>query len=522
MPVALLLAALFASLTAVLSGVVARALPGWRPWYIVAACAMVAVEAAMIRYRMRRDRDLIPSSASYLAAEVFALAVLMRAVASLSRGIATLPAMGRLWLRSPLAALDDAFLACLGAGLAVGLLVRWAMIELDELEPRGQSRPPDSTIDTDVYRSAAEGRQCVALSRISTGLAWGGVAVLGGLVAQVVNVSALGGPPLPMSPPSGAAGMIYLLCAMSLFSRARLGLLRARWHLDGSEVDPRVLRSWGRSSLSIILCVGLLTLFLPRSYGLTLLDAMRGSGLTVLSILAVIIINIGVLAVSLLGLLLSIPALLLALLGFGSASSPGQPPLAMPPPALAPPPAVPRDPPLLPAIVFWCCVAILAGYALWLVARRQGWPGRAAHWLRTGAPARLWSALRALWRGTRRYAHQVGAALAERARRPDPAAPPRRLLRLRGLSPGELVRYFYLSTLRRAAGRGIGRRPAQTPREYQAQLRGQLPAAADDIAALTDAYEAAAYAPRPAAPEDARRARPPWERLRRLLRRRGP
>ncbi|MBX0327011.1 DUF4129 domain-containing protein [Oscillochloris sp. ZM17-4] len=520
LPAALLLAALFASLTLVLSGVLVRALPGWRPGYIVAASFVVAVEAALIRYRMRRDRDLIASGLSYMAAELFALAVLMRAVASLSQGLAGLPAMGQLWLRSPLAALDDIFFVFLAAGLAVGLLVRWAMIELDELEPRGESRPSDSTIDTDVFRSAAEGRQIQSLSRLSAGLAWGGVIILVGLVAQVVNVSRIGGPPLALSASSGAAGMIYLLCAMTLYSRARLGLLRARWHLDGSEVEPGVLRGWGRSSLAVILCVGLLTLFLPRSYGMSLLDAMRGSGVAALNILAVIMIDIGLLVIALMGLLLSIPAMLLALLGFGAGGGGGESPVVPQPIAAPPAPDLVRDPPLLPALIFWACVVILAGYAIWLVARRQDWAGRAAYWLRTGALARLWAALSALWSGTRRYARQVGAALAERARGPDGGPSPRARFRLRGLSPGELVRYFYLSTLRRAEGRGIGRRRAQTPREYESQLRGHLPEAADDIAALTDAYEAAAYAPRPAAPEDARRARPPWERLRRILR--GP
>lgn len=514
----LLLAMLFASLTAVLAGVVARALPGWNRWYMVASSFVVAIEAALVRYRMRRDRDIIISAVRYLAAEIFALAVLMRAVASLSWGLAAIPPVARAWLRSPLSALDDPFFACFGVGLAVGLLVRWAMIDLDHLEPRGESRPPDSTIDTDMFRSIVGERQRLALSRISAGLAWGGVAVLVGLAAQVVDLRTLGGPALALSPASGVAGMIYLLAAITLYSRARLGLLRARWHLDGSEIDPGVLRGWGRSSVTIILTIGLLTLFLPRSYGLTLLDAMRGSGVVLLNILALLMLNIGLLVTGLLGLILSIPALLLALLGFGRQDGAAAP-AAVPPPLPAPPPEVPREPPLLPALIFWVCVAILAGYALWAVARRQGWAGRMGRWLRAGAPARLWAALRRLWGGARGYAQKVSDVMAEQARAIERAPLPQRLFRLRGLSPAELVRYFYASTLRRAAARGVGRRRDQTPREYQARLRGALPETSDDIAELTDAYEVASFAPRPPSPDDARRARRPWERLRRLLRR---
>jgi hypothetical protein len=84
------------------------------------------------------------------------------------------------------------------------------------------------------------------------------------------------------------------------------------------------------------------------------------------------------------------------------------------------------------------------------------------------------------------------------------------------------VRYFYLSTLRRAAARGLGRRASQTPHEYGLQLRAELPAAAADIAQLTEAYIAAAYAPGPLAPAAAAQARQPWQRLRALLRKRRP
>ncbi|MEI7770170.1 MAG: hypothetical protein WCI67_09295, partial [Chloroflexales bacterium] len=320
---ALLLAGLLSSLTAILAGVAARILTSWRPGYIVAACLIVAIESALLRYRMLRDHELIASGLRYLAAELFALAVLMRAVATLSQGLATLPATAQLWLRAPLAAIDGTFFACLLVGLLAGLLMRGAMGELAELEPRGQSRPPDHTIDTDVYRSAAAARQQQALARISTGLAWGGGAALAGLVGQVVNISQINGPPLALSPASGVASMVYLLCATTLYSRARLGLLRARWHLDGSQVEPGVLRGWGRSSAAVILGVALLALFLPNSYGMSLLDTMRGSGILALNVLATIILNIGLLVIALVGLLLSIPALLLALLGIGAQSGAG-------------------------------------------------------------------------------------------------------------------------------------------------------------------------------------------------------
>jgi hypothetical protein len=49
-------------------------------------------------------------------------------------------------------------------------------------------------------------------------------------------------------------------------------------------------------------------------------------------------------------------------------------------------------------------------------------------------------------------------------------------------------------------------------------LAERLPDAEPDIAALTDSFVEAEYGTRPVGPDDAQRARPAWERLRRRLR----
>jgi hypothetical protein len=63
------------------------------------------------------------------------------------------------------------------------------------------------------------------------------------------------------------------------------------------------------------------------------------------------------------------------------------------------------------------------------------------------------------------------------------------------------------------------RRPGQTPGEYRAILAERLPETADDIDTLTEAFVRARYAPHPITADDARRARTPFERLRRVLKR---
>lgn len=516
---ALLLATLVTALLTMLSGLAIRFVPGWQMWFLVGACFVVAIEAALVQYRMRRDNFLIPSALSYLSAEIFALVVLMRIVASLSVGLDQLRPSLQDWIESPLSALDIPFSICLLCGLFAALIARSGLRALNTLEPRSQALITDSSLDAAFYRAAIETNKRLTVARIGSMLTWGGVASLAALVGQVINFEAMGAAPLRLDPLIGLAGIAYLLCAVLLYSRARLGLMFSRWQLDDATVDPAVKGSWGRLNLALVAGLTLLTLFLPRSYGLSLLDLARSSGVLLLNIIALIMLNLGVISVGLLGILLIIPALILSWFG----TSTNQPPVAPPP---TPPVFTPQAnglergaPPLLPALIFWACIAVLAIYALIVVGRRQAWVRSLAQRLNDRFLHRIWETMLRAWRRTRSYAHKVSEALAERMQRPEAEPAARRaFVSLRRLDPRELVRYFYVSTLQRAARRGIGRQRSQTPYEYGRRLGEDIPEAKAEITELTEAYIAAAYGPHPVSRAEAGRARRPWERLRRLLR----
>jgi hypothetical protein len=189
------------------------------------------------------------------------------------------------------------------------------------------------------------------------------------------------------------------------------------------------------------------------------------------------------------------------------------PPLDLPPT----PPASAFEPRLLPALIFWGCMFALAGYAIWTVVQRH--PGVISAMTSRGPLAWLLGRLGLFWRDTRSWAGQATQQLQTLLRR-SVAAPQLRMpaLRLSRLAPRELVRYFYRSTLRRAAAGGLPRRSAQTPYEYSATFAERLPEARQDIVELTEVFVVAEYSPRPVGPEQARRARRPWERVRRRLR----
>ncbi|HRI57781.1 MAG TPA: DUF4129 domain-containing protein, partial [Anaerolineae bacterium] len=98
---------------------------------------------------------------------------------------------------------------------------------------------------------------------------------------------------------------------------------------------------------------------------------------------------------------------------------------------------------------------------------------------------------------------------------------PWRFIRLAGLPPRAQVRYFYLSTLRRAADQGIARRPAQTPREFVEDLERTWPESELDVQSLTEAFISARYDAAEISSDEARQVKSVWERIKRALRGKG-
>jgi hypothetical protein len=171
---------------------------------------------------------------------------------------------------------------------------------------------------------------------------------------------------------------------------------------------------------------------------------------------------------------------------------------------------------------FWALFIALIIAALLFFLRERGYridagrlPGywtAAVAWLRQ-AWVRLSGRLRA-----------AGREIQSRLRVPateSPAPPvPNRpwLSRLRGLSPREQVRFYYLSLVRRAGERGVGRKESETPLEYTQELRQAWPDAEDDFEELTQSFLAARYSPQPIDKHQALTVRERWNRVRSRLR----
>ena len=88
---------------------------------------------------------------------------------------------------------------------------------------------------------------------------------------------------------------------------------------------------------------------------------------------------------------------------------------------------------------------------------------------------------------------------------------------INGLTPRQQIRYFYLSTVQRAADRGVARAESETPLEYMADLQEQRPEAAEELDTLTNAFLKARYGRQELQKEEANRVKKRWKTVKRLL-----
>lgn len=504
----LLAAVMLASLVLVLGIAVERFVPQWQPGYLAFACLLIALETTFVSATMRRERMWINESMRYLVAEVAVLIALMRVVATLSLGAATLRQDAQRWLLYPLSALSDApFIGCLIVGALVGVAAARSTRDLLDLAPQefeGRVAARDEHLQ--VHTLASYDR-IFALKRINRRFIIGGVLLLAALSLHVANIASITGPSLPVSPFAAVGALVYVITGFLLYSQARLALLEARWTMEQAIVERSVARRWARSSVLLIGGLSLLMVALPRSYGMGLLDTFR----TTVSFLGGLLVQAGYIILWLVSLATMLPLLLFSWL----MPNADTPPVALPPP---PPPLPPvadesSTPPLLPSLIFWACMILLVGYAVWIVVQRH--PGLLDIIKLRGPLAALRRWLAGTWRETAQwmqYAAETVAKQLSRSARTTRSRWP--ALRLGRLAPRELMRYFYLSTVQRASKQGFGRNVSQTPYEYSAVLARNIPDAQEDIAELTNAFVHTQYSPHEPDSQEIRRVRRHWERLR--------
>jgi hypothetical protein len=307
--------------------------------------------------------------------------------------------------------------------------------------------------------------------------------------------------------------VIYFLSGLVLVSQGQLALLRSRWTLEKTPSRESIMRNWMAYAIGLILLIGLVALLLPLG-GTFWAAVIIG---TAIQTIYLVILSIFQTIIGLLMLLFSL---------FGGESEPEEAveqPTPEPIVPQEPPEALFEMPPWAGGVVFWVIIALILGYAAYIYFSDRG-----VHfgWLR-----RFWAALRGRWNELF-GAFQVWQATRLRGQSGDGEAHAGGRfgglpgwLRLRNLSPTQQVRYYYLSTLHRAAEAGLPRRPAETPLRYAPRLARFIeennlehPDEEADVEELTAAFLRVRYAELNVEPDELPILKRVWQRLRRYLR----
>ena len=312
--------------------------------------------------------------------------------------------------------------------------------------------------------------------------------------------------------------LLYFVIGLWLLSQARLMQLHARWLVNNVDTDEDSRGRWQRASLAILFLVILIAAFLP--IGST-------SGLS--QLINIILYWMLALANAIIFLVLLPFAILLALFsGQGMDEATTIPPVQ----PLQPPPQLdPVSSPLGETVSmilssgFWAVGIVIVAMALlfYLRERRANSRGNVAEAKQWWDQLLVW--LKGVWARLLGHARSLQDTLILlRANDLDVEQPETkqqsrwRFLRVSGLSPRDQIRYFYLSTVRRAGDHGIRRPSAGTPSEYAQDLKENWPEAEESVDDLTQAFLKARYSDQPINEEDLPPVKDSWKSVRRELR----
>ena len=489
-------------------------------------CLFVALEGIYTTIWLNHLEQRTINRLAYRAAEFVVIIILLRLYTWIVTGDLPDPRPLQAWLRSPQVLFGGALFL---AGIVIILLVWQRVLEISEVF----SQLAIDTAEAVYYSLTPQERRLserplrIDRSQLVANFfqqwIWGGIilaacSTLSTLdlrtittISNPLAIGRLGLPPMML-----AALLVYFISGFLLLSQGRLAAMNARWLNEGATRNVLVERSWHRTSLWVLLATVVIAAFLPLGETLAISRILQA------------IIGVLTLAVYLLSFLFF--SLLSLLFQTAPASEPEPPPGALenfivPTPEPRATPAAPNE---TAAIVmssfFWTIIIVATVIAISFYLRERGYR------LTLHNVKRLWSDfsgwLRHLWHGlsiqARDLQHAVRTRLRVEAIEEDESnKSPWRFIRVNALSPREQIRYFYLSTARRAGDQGVARQQSETPLEYAEDLKESWPDTEIDVEELTNAFLKARYSPQSIEKEDVNLVKRRWKHLRANLRRRG-
>ncbi len=315
--------------------------------------------------------------------------------------------------------------------------------------------------------------------------------------------------------------LFYFLTGLGLLSEARLETLNARWLYLNAQKEPQVERVWYRYGLWFLVLIGVFAAFLPLG-STSLIGQVIEQILLVITGLVTVLGYFFVMFFSLLFAPFAPPELAET----PRAGTPMPVPTLQPTPIPTVPPIVDDTPALIASSLIWAIAIVGTVMAVMFFVRGRGvkLDGRIF--------VSIFNSLRAflagLWGGVVDQIEDIGEAIqlrqrtvADEDRDGGRFSRPFRFFRINSLSPEEQIRYFYLSTLKRAQNKGVARETSETPIEFMDDLKTSWPEAEEEIDTLTEAFLKARYSPRHIEKEEVNPVKKKWKRAKSRLRKRA-
>ncbi|MCA9947142.1 MAG: DUF4129 domain-containing protein [Anaerolineales bacterium] len=489
---------------------------------------LVTLEGCYTTLWLQQPERRLLNHTAYRAAELLLLALLLRVFAWTVTGswphLADIPQILRLpqtiFLDAPFIFIG--LLSLFGWSQATHLGVTFTNLSIDQAEVHYYTQPLNQRVSSDKPVRTNRGQIVLTYFR-----QWVGGAMVLALVTAMSNFdvvevyrgSSLALARLGLRSELLVFLLLYFLAGFALLSQAQLAAMNARWLINGVRRTGRVEQSWHRYTIWLLGGIALVAAFLPI-----------GSTFAIGNLLQAIIWGISSAASFILSLLSTLLALFLSLFSGDPVPEtteplvqPTLPPVPTPTPTPIPSALPPEtiDTGLIVSSLFWAVAIVVSVMAISFFLRERGVKMDTAVFQSIWHRFRAW--LKTAWRGAghqvRDWQQAVQARIQRSNNEKESGQPPWRFIRLNSLSPREQIRYFYLSTVKRAGDKGVPRQRAETPLEYAQDLKQSWPEAEEDVDALTDAFLEARYGRSPIEKEDVNPVKKRWRQVKSNLRR---
>ncbi len=513
-----LVAAMMACAAITLTSVIHNMNPDWQPSYLALLCCIVALDRL---YTYRFFRDWMFLSKEWLVrvgAQAIVLIVLAKIMVGLSHGLDAFLTEIPLW-REDLTTYF--FNDELGFALIVVIIV-WLVCGnfAEYLEEIGPAQLQSSHLDLARFglEKNISARQRLVSLYFSVGVVLVFLTMLDRLELHALIYSATFSSliNIPALAASGGSTLLYFMLGLALLSQTQFISLHIRWNTQQIPVNGKLAKQWAGYSLLFLGLITLLVILLPTSYGIEPLKILGSLINTVLLVYFAI-------GQAVLFLLVYVLGLIYALFG----KEPPAPPeeaVPTPTPELPPEAAVATAGPdwweIAKTLIFWAIFLSVLFFALRQYLQQHQ---EILEKLRK-LPAwrfleQVWGWLKGIFAQTRSELSNAVQAGRERARQLFTGQGfGDGWINLRRLDPRQRIYFYYLAFIRRGGEKGLPRDHSQTPDEYAAALQTALPAADEDIHALTQAFMSARYSRQPVEAQQAQSVENAWERIRKVFR----